>query len=303
MASPEEYKKRRAIEDKLWEGDFETVQIDLNEWMIGYDWNFLRCTAHGCCVNGKTDLLSSITSFLHDTIQKPNSESITDTERLRYIIRNSGSYPSNIDTASQQELVDFRNWQLVRNADRVIQAITYWVSDLQDKDKKCGEIIEMLSKSPVRNCRLYCCGTVNDLKPFLMDDDERIKKVATIRATFDEKLETYSDDEKDLVSFLTSALDNGTINLFDGLIPYFHEDGTLRDDLVCASFQSVLFKQKGANTFIHEFDQDIFSTIKDLRILADALYELLSENKFTFVEGMQPASWDKLVAAGIKRKL
>jgi hypothetical protein len=295
VLSVEENKKRSEFADKLWNGAFKSNQVNLNEWMNTYDWEFLRCAAHGSIVIGNTELLYLISLFVHKTIQNPNSERYNDTEQLKNIIQNSNSQPGNINKMTHEQLVDYRNYQVFRDVKTVIKSILFCMTELQEKDKNYDEIIKMFSKSPIEECRLYCCGTVNNPELFLNDDVERIRKIAAIRVNFESKLESCSIDEKDLINFLTTAIKNGAIECGDGLIPYYNEDGTSRDDLMCAKFDSPLFIDKGGAGFHDKFDADICCNIKDKRILAYALYELLLNKQETFVEGMQPASWKKIV--------
>lgn len=284
------WEKIRTTEDNLWTGNFKNVEMDINKWINEYEWNYLRCVAHGCLINGNTDVLYLLFLSVNQLMQAPNAAKRTNTERLKQTIVNSGSWPENIESMSHQESVDYLNSKIVQGCERVMRQIIYSSVELQDHDKRCNEILDKLAKSNNKTCRLYCCGAVNDPTQFIGDQDERIKKVANIRLDFNEKWKLYSDDEKVTVNFLKTAINTNMIQCFDGLV------GGIPEGVMLANFRSPLFVNGGTDYMT--FDEDIFRNIKDNRILADELFKMIMRKKLFFEQGMQPSSYERIPEVG-----
>ena len=281
-----DWEKMRKIEDNLWIGNFKSVEMDINRWFNEYEWDFLRCVAHGCLINGNTDMLYLLFISVNQRMQAPNAASHTNTERLKQMIVNSGSWPENIENMSHQESVDYLNNKIIHGCEQVMRQIIYSSVELQDKDKRCNEILDKVVKSNNKACRLYCCGAVDDPTQFLDDQDTRIKKIANIRLDFNEKWKLYSDDEKETVNFLKTAINTNMIQCFDGLV------GGKPEGVILANFRSSLFVNGGTDYMA--FDEDIFRNIKDSRLLADELFKMIMRKKLFFEQGMQPSSYERI---------
>ena len=264
---------------KMAKGDFKNVEIDIDKWINDYNWECLANTAKGCSINEEIDTLCMLFISVNALIQRPNAQRYTK-EQLISIIRSSNYYPSRIEDMSHQELIDYFNKRIVYECERIMKYIISSCVVLADKYKICEKMLDVLSQSQNRQCRLYCCGYMDDPNRFLSDPDERVRKVANIRKTFDEKWQTYTDEEKKFIIFLTYAIDKNLIICRDGKV------GSFTDGVMTAQFVGEYFKNNCSDWM--RFDEDIFRNIKDKRILAGTLYQMSLENKLTFIEEIQP---------------
>ena len=264
---------------KMAKGDFKNVEIDIDKWINDYNWECLANTAKGCSINEEIDTLCMLFISVNALIQRPNAQRYTK-EQLISIIRSSNYYPTRIEDMSHQELIDYFNKRIVYECERIMKYIISSCVVLADKYKICEKMLDVLSQSQNRQCRLYCCGYMDDPNRFLSDPDERVRKVANIRKTFDEKWQTYTDEEKKFIIFLTYAIDKNLIICRDGKV------GSFTDGVMTAQFVGEYFKNNCSDWM--RFDEDIFRNIKDKRILAGTLYQMSLENKLTFIEEIQP---------------
>ena len=264
---------------KMAKGDFKNVEIDIDKWINDYNWRCLANTAHGCSINERIDILCMLFISVNALIQRPNAQRYTR-EQLISIIKSSNYYPSRIEDMSHQELIDYFNKRIVYECEHIMKYIISSSVVLADKYKICEKMLDVLSQSQNRQCRLYCCGYMDDPNRFLNDPDERVRKVANIRKTFDEKWQTYTDEEKKFIIYLTYAIDKNLIGCIDGRV------GSYTDGVMTAKFEGEYFKNNCSDWM--RFDEDIFRNIKDKRILAGTLYQMSLENKLTFIEEIQP---------------
>lgn len=260
---------------KLENGEFSEASLDF--WFENHAFGYIFATIKGCDKNLDFDMLNFISMYAQYLLIEPNAKG-WDEWGLRELIKNSGSWPGNIDEMSYEELIAYWNGEIIRTCERILNKVVLVGSKHYEY---YGPILEQLSMNANDSVRLYCCANL-DYSKFLNDSSPRVSKVANIRYQFEQKWNGLSDDdnEKQRIKFLTAALEKDAIQCWNGGVGYKEEDRTY------AIFRSLLFK---GEIWQPEFDKDIFYTIQDRRILADTLNELIKEGKILFRDGIMPS--------------
>lgn len=101
---------------------------------------------------------------------------------------------------------------------------------------------------------------------FLNDSSQRVRKVANIRYNFEQNWNNLSDEEKERIDFLTTSIENGLIECWDGDIAYKEKD---------KMFAMFVGKLIQGESWKPSFDSDIFYSIGDKRILANEINKLM----------------------------
>lgn len=228
------------------------------------DFELVRCMACGCGFNGAAGNLTIIYKITKEKMLAPNSSKIPE-KQLKSLIADNGRCPFGYESWSYERLVEWWDEEVVFKCERIMKEIVRSAVLLQYGDVQCKRILDELSTIDNQFCRLTVCGNIEDPSKFLIDEDERVAKVARIRLEFMQKWMNSSVDYKKQIAFLSTALDYGVIQCSDGL--------TGDADSISAKFESPLFKKNTG--WIGHFDRDVFSTIGDTRVLADYLNQLI----------------------------
>lgn len=135
-------------------------------------------------------------------------------------------------------------------------------------DGRCKKILHEMAESENSACRLAVCGCIDDYSQFLIDENERVVKLATARHNFDQMWQNTSLGYKKEVLFLAKAIEYG---LIDGILG-------LSENLsrTCVTYGSVLFDLPvGRRLDVPNLDEDVFRYVPDLRLQAAAIYYLV----------------------------
>lgn len=264
----------------LKNGDFS--DLDLDYWFRDYLFDYIHAIVEGCDKNLNFDVLNLISIYAQYLMANPNAKEFAKKD-LETIIKNSGSWPGNIDDMSYEELIDCWNKKIVKKCERILCKVILIGSKHYEYYKP---ILDQLSTNVNDNVRLYCCANLN-YTDFFGDKSPRVVKVAKIRYQFQKKWDNLCDDdsEKQRIKFLTAALETNAIQCYNGCIGYDEEDKMF------AIFRSLLFTKE---VWRPEFDEDIMSTIQDKRILANTLNELIKSGEIISKEGILPDCFGEL---------
>lgn len=133
---------------------------------------------------------------------------------------------------------------------------------------KCKKILQEMAESENSVCRLAVCSCVDNYSQFLIDEDERVVKLATARHNFDQMWQNASLEYKKEVLFLAKAIEYGLIDGFIGMSEDFAR--------TCITYGSVLFDlPAGRRLDVLNLDEDVFRYVTDLRLQAAAIYYLI----------------------------
>lgn len=259
---------------RLKSGEFS--EVDLDDWFSNHAFDYIFATIEGCDKKVDVSLLKFISMYAQYLLVNPNAKGWQE-ESLRELIKQSGVIPGNIDEMSFDELIDYWNKRIIEYCERILYQVILVGNKHQDY---YGRIIEDLYTNENDTVRLYCAAN-SDYTKFLEDSSPRVRKVANIRNQFYQKWHNISDSDNDKprIRFLKAALEKRAIQCYDGCTICSEEDK------MYATFESLLF-EKPISQF--EFDSDIYYTISDRIILADALNEIIKKENISFREGMTP---------------
>lgn len=288
---------KKEIRLKLQNGDFNNVEMDLYEWMSSYDYQTLYSLVNGCVINENTDIFYIIATHVNTASQNFR----LDRRSLEYsknVIRHSDYVisASEIASMSKPDILNFANKILTEKYDYLMKHILSLAYQNKENSKRYTEVIELVSNSPIENFRVYSSYYLDNPEKLLNDTSNRVQKIASLRINFPQKLENYSNDEKELINFLTNAIKVRAIQISDGLVPCFDETNIYRDDWFYAIFRGLV---KGN---INNFDKDVFKLGEiDSNILASAIYERLLTNELSFESGMEPQCYQRIIKPKIKK--
>lgn len=288
---------KKEIRLKLQNGDFNNVEMDLYEWMSSYDYQTLYSFVNGCIINENTDIFYIIAAHVNTASQNFR----LDRRPLEYsknVIRNSNYVisDSEIESRSKPDILNFANRILSERYDYLMKHILNVAYQNKENSKRYTEVIELASNSPIENFRVYSSYYLDDPEKLLNDASNRVQKIASLRINFPQKLDNYSNDEKELINFLTSALKVRAIQIGNGLVPCFDETDTYRADWFYAIFRGLV---KGN---VNNFDKDVDKLGEiDSNILASAIYERLLTNELSFESGMEPQCYQRILKPKIKK--
>lgn len=253
---------------KLEEGDFSGLRLDL--WFTYNYFDYIFATIKGCDKNLDYYVLHFISIYAQYLLFNPNAK-LWNAIQLRELIENSGHYPGCLAQMTHEELIDYWNEEIVRKCEHILEEVIIVGSKHYES---CAPTLEQLYTSENENVRLYCCANL-DYSKFLNDPSPRISKVANIRHQFQQKWNSLNnyDVEKQRIEFLTAALEKGVIQCWDGGV--ISKEGETH-----AIFISLLFNKNEIH--MPGFDEDIYYTIQDKRILANTLNELIKEGRIAF---------------------
>lgn len=252
---------------KLENGNFSAVMLDF--WFRNQVFKYIFATVNGCEKNLDLEMLMFISGFAQYFMFNPNANILSHESLVRFL---KEALYDPVEGRTHEELIEMCNANIVGNCEDILTKI---VLVGRKHYEFYRPVLEQLYSIDNETVRLYCAANL-DFSKFLCDKSERVKKVALIRHNFEQKWKSLSDDdiEKQRIIWLTSVLEKGEIG-------YWSYDraltGPLKDQALIA-FHSNWFQ--GIN--FHEFDEDILTTIKDKRILADAINELIKSKVIKF---------------------
>lgn len=259
---------------KLEDGDFSAVMLDF--WFSNYAFKYILATIKGCEKNLDSEMLMFISRYAQYFMFNPNANSLSHESLVRFL---KEALYDPVEGRTHEELIEMWNANIVGNCEDILTKI---VLVGRKHYESYRPVLEQLYSLDNETVRLYCAANL-DFSKFLCDKSERVKKVALIRHNFEQKWNSLSDDdlEKQRIILLTSALEKGVIS-------YFSYDralsGPLKDQALIA-FHSEWFQ----GIYHQEFDEDILTTIKDKRILADAINELIKSKVIEFKDELMPS--------------
>lgn len=281
---------------KLKTGDFNSIQMNLYKWMQCYDFQTLDSLIDGCTINENADILYIVAAHVNKAILNFNLDKYA-VDYLKDVIKNINGISLDVDSLSKEDIVNLANEILNKQYNILMQHILSVAYQKKQNNKRYNEIIEMIAHNPLESFKVYSSYILDNPARLLNDSSNKVRKIARLRINFSEKMRTYSDDENELIAFLTTALKAGAIKIYDGLVPYFDKEiNTFRDDSFYALFNGIV---KGD---ISNFDSDVFELGKlNPNILAVTIYEKLLKNELFFEEGMEPQCYQKIFIAKTKK--
>lgn len=264
--------------------------IELNKWFLNCEFEYIFAILEGLSNNTRNrfeDLLHFIIIYANQLLNNPRS-SIIPKEYAIHIILDNGLVPvSNfnaLEFSSNDQLMNILEPYIKENCLNIlIQSVDLIMNSYYDTTNQ--DDLWQLSKSQNDMLRLAICsyGRYNSLTSYYLDDSSpRVRKVAHIINNFN-KMKNDDDYSKSL-NYIDFSLKNGIIECnISGKSEY--------EDKIDITFSSLLFKE---DVLVRDFDRDIFSTIKDKKILAWAVRELIEEGIITFRDSMVPKCFDYL---------
>ena len=267
--------------DKLWEGiDLDKSVLSSNGFVDikdAKDFEIVRCISHGCGKAGNVDTLWQIYVAIKRKLEFPNSSKYFAGE-LRELIKKSGSYPPRYESYTWEELYIYWDAYVVEKCEKIMIEVIKSAILLKDKDERCLRIIEEMPYINNVFCRVAICGRIKNPTCYLIDEDERVVKVAETRLNFERKWLNSSTEYKKQVQFLVTALEYGIITIINGLTNHI-------DNKISIKFESPLFNSQNECDYF-SIDQDIVYNIADQRIIADVINELINQEKITLASGV-----------------
>ena len=197
---------------------------------------------------------------------------------------------------SKTDIPNFANKILTKKYDYLMKHILSVTYQNKENSTRYTEVIELVSNSLIENFRVYSSYYLDNPEKILNDTSNRVQKIASLRINFPQKLENYSNDEKEPINFLTNAIKVRAIQIWDGLIPCFDETNIYRDDWFYAIFRGLVKDN------INNFDEDVFKLGEiNSNILASAIYERILTNELSFESGMEPQCYQKIIKPKTKK--
>ena len=280
----EEREKEEELQ-RLRNGDFsDGVRID--EWFGCQEYRYIKAALRGCDKTVDHEKFSFILMYALRYMEHPNGN-VWKRDSLERVIKASHEYPD-MERMSDDELVAYWNGRITEECEEVVRIATIVGSHHYDV---YGPILERLYTNKNDAVRLYCAANLNYLA-FVNDPNERVAKVANIRKDFEYNFAFASENERKIIEFLVSAVDNDVIQCMDGCV------GGYPVDRMMALFQSHLFTR---TEWISGFDIDVMRNIGDKRVLAAAIYELIKEGRIALDMEMLPPIFS-LEAVKVKTK-
>ena len=271
---------------KLKSGNFD--HLYLSSWFNNYNFRYIYAAIEGA--EKKNDYITLFFIYKYAKYFMKNSN-ISDWSRdnLIEIIKYFGAWPCSIDEMTKEELEEEWNNKLAKHCESIISSIAMaCINNLKDNYYDYSEIYSELENSGIDRVRLICCanGPIDKINKFKEDKNERIRKVYNIRLNFKNR---YSPDKKytydySLINYFDYAIKCGIIELFDGCVGY------AKEDMMYAQFTSPIFSNstfKG-NIVVRNFDEDVFYTIKDKKILASYLVDIINERNIKLNNDLLP---------------
>lgn len=263
---------------ELWEG--KNYRKDPNMSFIysfaslssAKEFELLRLVAHGCSCNQDVDLLRRVYQVATTNILCPSAHQYHE-GYIKRLIKEDSCMPFGVDAMSREALINYWNGRVIELCKRVLQEVARSLVLLEKKGFDVEDILDDMHVFPDKEVRLSLCGVCSNPDRFLIDEDDRVIKVASIRVRFEEKWYQSDISWKKEIVFLQTALEYGIITCLDGL--------TGNEDTMTARFESPLFEPIDSSVYF-SFDRDIFWTIDDKRILAEAIMGLLKDGKLKY---------------------
>lgn len=271
------YDEEKSFLDKLWDGDWKYLNIVMSNPVTDMDFKKIRALAHGAAAANNPSMLYHIYVIVRMKFRDPGAEEITNRNRLVTIVEDSGMYPD-MSRMSIREISEYWNSRIKGYCIDIVREIIYSACKMED-NVLCRKILDDYAKSPIKEIRLLMACAVSDPTKFLDDEDERVSKVAHIRADFEIAYQKMTPIDRMQNEFLVMALEAKNIKCFDG-ITGGHPEGYM-----CAFFDSPLFSK---NSGYIQFDEDVFYNIEDRRILADYINNLIKEGTIRLADGCRP---------------
>lgn len=241
--------------EQLKSGNFENANIDVASWFNNQYYGYLKAAAKGCAINGDVDLFCQI----FHVVDKGMNIDALELSRL---------YPNRMSALRAVK-------RHMKDSSSSVDDFTY------------EHLLDTLQHVICCECRLIFLDDLMDAMFVLNNNDDRFKTMFlmlsqfsddTVRFVFERKVslerefmkrwQNYSATDKCSILFLTSGLENNTINYdiaFDS-----------SDDFIC--FHGSIF-ENGTTSELHLDDFDGSIDKCDKRMIAEFLYqEIKNEN-------------------------
>ena len=215
-----------------------------------------------CSENKDIDMLNLITLKLYKIIKMENpidlvyNDDKIDEEKIEdfvYKVFNCNFSNSQFRFTFEEKIKESNS--LIKAS--CYEAIRMCIAKLLELDNT-SILIGFLMKCDDDKVRRYLVYEVDDYSTFLNDDNERIRKIATIRNNFDYMWNNdFSSEDKDVVNCINDLIKSGSIELWDGLVG--------QEDDLSAEFKGSIIKNQ--RTGYIDFDRDIFKYL-DRKILS-----------------------------------
>ena len=258
--------------EMLENGDFLNAVV--LSWFNNHDFSWIYAAIDGCNQKLNYDLLNSISMNALRMAGKPIDEQIEASDLLE-IIKSLGRNVPFGDQMTRSQLINTYNYQIGKIKQHILTKV---IEVAYKNNGYYGGILLQLASCDDDFVRLQCCAKTNLFPMFLNDSSKRVGKVAHIRNDFRQKMTMLSDDgtDKQRIMFLSEALKKGDIKLIFGDVLI---ECPLHDKIQVA-IDGPLIK-----AYYAVRDKDVFETISDSDIRADALDKLLSTGEIKFVDG------------------
>jgi len=273
---------------KIEKGQFDKNNI--NYWFSIHDYNLINYVV---VKSGNLENINIIHHILEKTLNIMKNTYTTEytKEELINLIKDSSTGINNIEEYSYEELLNEWNYKVKSSCIFILINIINISIDNINKSYKYKKIIDKIETLNDNYLNLYICANMNYNK-YLNHQDKRIRKVANLRRNFEKNLNYYSDNKKERIKWIETALKLGVINAIDGCLI------NKEPDKMCAIFESDLFKK---TQYIYDFDKDIFYTIQNnQKILASKINDLINEEKIIIKEEYKPTCFENLKTKQLK---
>ncbi len=240
------------------------------------DFDYILKLIDKCEEGLDAELLGFISKKAQELLSDPNAN-IWSKEKLIDLIKKYGVVPGNINSMDYDKLVDFYNRCIVEACEKILFKIICVCCD----NYECfGNILEQLYENESENVRAYCCARA-DYKRFVNDSSSKVVKIMNIRQEFDKKWDELDEDdvERQRIEFLISECNKGHIGHINYDVLIVGEEDKSR-----IKFTSFLFES--SEDII--FDSDILYKIRDIRILADRINELIKMGYIVLKDDLVP---------------
>ena len=261
---------------KIEKGQFDKESI--NYWFSIHDYNLIN---YAVVKSGNIENINLIHHILEKTLSIMKNTYTTEytKEELIKLIKDSSTGKNSIEEYSYEELVNEWNYKVKSSCILILINIINISIDNINKSYKYKKIIDKIETLNDNYLNLYICANINYNK-YLNHQDKRIRKVANLRRNFEKKWNYFSDNKKERIKWIETALKLGVINTIDGCLI------DKEPDKMCVLFESALFKK---TQYIYDFDKDIFYTIQnDQRILASKINDLINDGIIELKDEYKP---------------